>query len=119
MPYMDHQNHESALKVNEGIEQPEQVSPSAVERFKSKKQQLLKPDEYVQGILSGNRTILSKAITLVESVNPLHYALAQDVIEKMPATFRKFGSRWNYRRSWCREKYFYRSPRKTPDRFWV
>ena len=82
MPYKDHQNHESALKVNEGIEQPEQVSPSAVERFKSKEQQLLKPAEYVQGILSGNRTILSKAITLVESVNPLHYALAQDVIEK-------------------------------------
>jgi len=82
MPNKDHKNHESALKVNEGIEQPEQVNPSAVERFKSKKQQLLKPDEYVQGILSGNRTILSKAITLVESVNPLHYLLAQDVIEK-------------------------------------
>ena len=39
-------------------------------------------DEYVAGILSGNRTILSQAITLVESSLPEHYETAQAIIEK-------------------------------------
>lgn len=82
MPELHHKNQESSLKVNEGVEQPEQVNLSAVERFKKNKPRLLSADEYVQGILSGNRTLLSKAITLAESVNPLHYKLAQEVIEK-------------------------------------
>lgn len=76
------QHHDSALHVNKGIDQPEQVSASAVERFKKAKRTLLKPDEYVQGILAGNRTFLSKAITLVESTNRLHHGVAQEVIEK-------------------------------------
>ncbi len=82
MPDKHHKNQDSALKVNEGVEPPEQVNPSAVERFKRKKHHLLKSDEYFKGIISGNRTILSKAITLVESVNPFHHQLAQEVIEK-------------------------------------
>lgn len=36
---------------------------------------------YTEGIRSGNRTILSKAITLVESSLPKHQAIAQEVIE--------------------------------------
>lgn len=75
-------NFNSALKVNEGIEQPGQVSSSAVERFKKIHRGLLKANEYFDGILSGNRIILSKAITLVESFNPAHYKLAQEIIEK-------------------------------------
>ena len=39
-------------------------------------------DEYVEAILSGNRTILSQAITLVESSLPDHYDIAQTIIEK-------------------------------------
>jgi len=82
MSHEHHKTKESALKVNEGVDQPEQVNPLSVERFKRNKQQLLRPDDYVEGILSGNRTILSKAITLIESVNPLHQELAQEIIEK-------------------------------------
>jgi len=77
-----HKNHNSALRVNEGIEQPEQVSPAAVRRYIKAKSQVLTPDEYVDGILLGNRTILSKAITLVESTNPQHHQIAQEVIGK-------------------------------------
>jgi len=40
----------------------------------------LSPEEYVAGILSGNRRILSKAITLVESTLSDDYTLAQEVI---------------------------------------
>jgi len=36
----------------------------------------------VKGIFSGNRTILSQAITLVESSLPEHYDTAQEIIEK-------------------------------------
>ena len=36
----------------------------------------------VKGILEGNVTILSQAVTLVESVNPQHQKKAQEVIEK-------------------------------------
>jgi LAO/AO transport system kinase len=39
-------------------------------------------DEFVSGILSGNRIILSQAITLVESSLPIHYETAQIIIEK-------------------------------------
>lgn len=73
---------ESALKVNEGISQPEQVNPKALERFKIKRKPPISTEEYVKGILSGNRVILSKAITLVESINPSHQAIAQELIEK-------------------------------------
>jgi LAO/AO transport system kinase len=38
--------------------------------------------QLVEGILKGDITMLSRAVTLVESVNPDHYALAQEVIEK-------------------------------------
>ena len=38
--------------------------------------------EYVEGILKGNVTILSQAVTLVESMKPEHQTIAQEVIEK-------------------------------------
>lgn len=48
---------------------------------------MLSLDEYVQGIMSGNRTILSQAITLIESTKSEHRELAQDIIEQcLPET---------------------------------
>lgn len=38
--------------------------------------------EYVQGILAGDRVVLSQAITLIESKRPEHRTLAQQVIEQ-------------------------------------
>lgn len=37
---------------------------------------------YVEGILQGNRVLLSRAITLVESKRPHHQKLAREIIEK-------------------------------------
>jgi LAO/AO transport system kinase len=68
--------------VNEGIEQPDSVNKSAVARFKKLNRKLLSPEEYFDGIVAGNMTMLSKAITLVESTNPNHHELAQQIIEK-------------------------------------
>jgi LAO/AO transport system kinase len=39
-------------------------------------------NEYVEGILKGNVTILSQAVTLIESILPEHETIAQEVIEK-------------------------------------
>jgi LAO/AO transport system kinase len=68
------------LKVNEGIPQPESVSHESVKRFLNKSRNLLLVSDYVNGILSGDITILSKAVTLIESANAKHQQLAQDII---------------------------------------
>lgn len=78
----EEQNKDSSLHVNKGIDRPDQISRSAVERFKKARRKLFAADEYVEGILAGDRTMLSKAITLVESAHPQHHQLAQEVIEK-------------------------------------
>ena len=79
---MSDSSEKSALKVNEGIEQPPIVNPNAAQRIRKNRQQLLSVDEYVKGIRNGNITILSKAITLIESSLYEHQQLAQDIIEK-------------------------------------
>ncbi|RLD77118.1 MAG: methylmalonyl Co-A mutase-associated GTPase MeaB, partial [Bacteroidetes bacterium] len=70
----------SALHVKKGIEQPPQVNKDAAERYSNIPADKLTAQDYVQGILDGNRTLLSKAITLVESALPKHHALAQEII---------------------------------------
>ena len=75
-------NFESALRVNDGVEQPSQVDENAVKLFKTKRKELLSVDEYVEGVLNGNRTILSQAITLIESSLHAHKLLAQQIIER-------------------------------------
>lgn len=68
------------LTVNSGVEQPSIVNPY-LKRGRFKRHELSVGD-MVEGILKGNVTILSQAVTLIESVNPDHQAKAQEVIEK-------------------------------------
>ena len=70
--------YESALTERAGVEQPMQVNPN----FKRRKKAELTVDDYVKGILDGDRTILSRAITMIESENPAHIAIAQTIIER-------------------------------------
>ena len=70
--------YESALTERAGVEQPMQVNPN----FRRNKKSELTVDYYVKGILEGNRTILSRAITMIESENPTHIAMAQTIIER-------------------------------------
>ncbi len=72
---------DSALVVNEGVDQPPIVNPNAAALLKKRQQRLLQVPEYVEGILSGNITILSKAITLVESLLQEHRLIAREVLE--------------------------------------
>ncbi len=72
--------NESSLKVNAGIEQPDQINPRVIAQLKSRKAQLLPAEAYLDGILKGNFVLLSKAITLIESNLPAHQEVAQQVI---------------------------------------
>lgn len=40
-------------------------------------------DDYVAGVIGGDRAMLARAITLVESVKPSHLAMAQEVQQKL------------------------------------
>lgn len=64
----------------EGIEQPGQINAEALQKIKARKRSVHTVQELVEGILAGNRTLLSKAITLVESALPAHQLQAQEVI---------------------------------------
>lgn len=75
-------DYESALSVQGGVKQPDQVSNDYLERVRAKRQQQLTPNQMVDGILHGDRTILSRAITLIESSLPAHHRAAQEVIEQ-------------------------------------
>ncbi len=48
-----------------------------------RKRQVLSIDDHVQGVLGGDRTILARTITLVESNAPAHIEKAQAVLERL------------------------------------
>lgn len=78
-----------ALSVQKGVTQPPSINPDMLNRLRKSRRKLLTADDYVDGILRGDRTILSQAITLVESSLPEHYDIAQAVVEKcLPASSR-------------------------------
>jgi len=68
----------SALHVQEGIPQPEQISPYL--QYKRKKR--FSADGYIDGILAGNRVVLSQAITLIESTVHKDIETAGKIIER-------------------------------------
>ena len=67
------------LTVNSGVAQPPSVNPYMTRR---RRRPLPSAAELVEGILKGDITMLSRAVTLVESLSPDHQAVAQEVIEK-------------------------------------
>lgn len=78
----DENANDSALRVMQGIEQPSAVSDEAVRKLRNRKKSVLPASEYVDGILRGDRILLSKAITLVESHLPAHQEIAQQIIQQ-------------------------------------
>ena len=74
------ENFKSALHVQEGINEPDSINPY-LDFSKVKRKRVYTVEEYLKGILAGDRVLLSQAITLIESSNPRHYATAQALIE--------------------------------------
>ena len=80
---MEHPENSEAYKgltVNDGVAQPSIINPY-LRRQRVRRRQL-SVGEMVEGISKGDVTVLSQAVTLVESVNPDHQSMAQEVIEK-------------------------------------
>lgn len=51
--------------------------------IRPKRRTTLTEDEIVEGVINGDRVILSRAITLIESNNPKHFAKAQRVLQRL------------------------------------
>jgi len=71
---------EIALGIAKGVEAQAIVNPDRA-AFVHKRREL-SVDEYFAGIRSGNRTLLARAITLVESSLPKHQEIAQELIHR-------------------------------------
>lgn len=80
---MEHPENSEAyvgLQVNAGVGPVTQHNPYLKPGRYARRR--LSVEEYVDGILKGSTTILGQAVTLVESTNPEHQEMAQEVIEK-------------------------------------
>jgi LAO/AO transport system kinase len=73
--------HKTALHEKDGIERPESVSESSIAHITQLRKKQPTADELINGIVAGDKTALSRAITLVESNNPQHLERANEVIK--------------------------------------
>lgn len=72
-----HPDKKSALHISKGTTPP----PAINKQFKRKKRPQRSAEEWIAALLQGDRVALSQAITLVESTQAKHQALAQQLIE--------------------------------------
>jgi LAO/AO transport system kinase len=79
MEHPENDEQYKGLKVNQGVADAPTVNPYLRKRAKRKE---YTASEYVEGILQGNITMLSQAVTLVESCRHEHQVVAQEIIEK-------------------------------------
>ena len=79
MEHPENSDKFKGLTVNKGVVQPPSVNPYLRRRSREADRSV---SEFVEGILSGNRVILSQAVTLIESSRPDHQEKAQAIIEQ-------------------------------------
>lgn len=72
------ENDAFAVRVVKGAE-----NPGNIKKISSSKRKSLSIDEYVNGVLTFDRNILARTITLIESNNPSHHDHAQEVLKKL------------------------------------
>lgn len=77
----ENENQFQALQVNEGTSEKPTVNPY-LKDFKKFRKKRYTVDEYVDGILKGDISLLSQAVTLVESSKMEHQVIANQIIEK-------------------------------------
>jgi LAO/AO transport system kinase len=73
---------QSGLKVLKGVEQPDKINIFAICNHKQIKLTDIPVPDYVKGILQGDRMLLSRTITLIESSLTKHQQLAQEILAK-------------------------------------
>jgi len=77
---LNHHSKKSALKENDGIEQPDSISAKSVVQIQNFRKKQPTATALISEIIRGNKIALSRAITLVESTNPEHLKKANEVI---------------------------------------
>ncbi|MFB9076951.1 methylmalonyl Co-A mutase-associated GTPase MeaB [Flavobacterium procerum] len=77
----DFNKQAGSLSEKAGISSPEITNVSAINQIKIKRRHQPTAQELISGILEGNRTALSRAITLIESTNPEHAEKANEIIK--------------------------------------
>jgi LAO/AO transport system kinase len=70
----------SALHEKAGISRPEMISSVGMQNIKQFRKRQPSGKELIDGILAGNITALSRAITLIESTNSIHLEKANEVV---------------------------------------
>lgn len=74
---MEPTRRESALKVQSGVDQPASINPNR----RPPRRKPNDPARILEGLLSGDRSSLARAITLVESRKPQHEAVGATIVE--------------------------------------
>ena len=72
--------HISALHEVDGIETPNSTNAKSINKVKLSRNKMPDTQEFIEYILKGDRTYLSRAITLIESTNTKHQDQASKII---------------------------------------
>ncbi len=72
--------YKSALSVKKGVENVSNINKKSVSEFKRNKRPLLSAKDYFEGIKKGDISLLSRAITVVESSKTEHQKTAKELI---------------------------------------
>ena len=78
---MTQKKKDSALHETPGVSLPKSVSAKSAERIKNLRKKKVNPQSLVEQIIQGNKTALSRAITLVESLQIKHQDDVNAIIE--------------------------------------
>ena len=73
--------HTSALNELQGVEKPQNLSSVTALKLKKARKQKQHIPQLIQGVLSKNKTALSRAITIIESTAPKDQADAKELIQ--------------------------------------
>lgn len=76
----------SALSTSKGVQQPSNVNALSIKNIRDKRKNQsdgyrIEAIQIIKEIKKGNRTILSQAITLIESTLPEHQNIANEIVE--------------------------------------
>ena len=69
------------MQEKDGVDTPEILNFNVANVIKTKRQKKLSVSDFVRGITKGDISVLSRAITLIESTNPNHKNIAKNVIK--------------------------------------
>jgi len=78
---MTPEDTETALSVSPGVQQPPSINMELVKKLRLRRAPKLDKNQYVAGILAGDRSVLSRTITLVESDKDEDEELARSILE--------------------------------------